>query len=298
MLPLSAHFDQFLRERVYLHNVTPKTAEWYRSVWQVFAKWWATLATDNGTRAVICRSDLQQFVVHLRDRGVKPVSVNCYLRGVNAFCRWLHQEGHIPQPVRLPPLKLEKRLLPLHNERTLRLILTHRPKTFIQWRVYAIACTILDAGCRIEELLTARVTDFDFDNLLLTVMGKGRKQRKVPFSVELRKTLFRFEQIKKKVRVASDLMFPSRDGGKWEHRNARRSYYVFLRELGLPRSGFHLLRHTFATQYLRAGGDVVRLSIILGHTEISTTMKYLHLLTEDLQRPHQSLSILNRLRAE
>jgi len=63
-----------------------------------------------------------------------------------------------------------------------------------------------------------------------------------------------------------------------------------------PQNGFHLLRHTFATQYLRAGGDVVRLSIILGHSEISTTMKYLHLLTEDLQRPHQGLSILNRLR--
>src|SRR6266850_2507003 len=121
MLPLSAHFDQFLRERVYLHNVTPKTAEWYRSVWQVFAKWWVTLPTNEEPHAVLCRSDL----------------------------------------------------------------------------------------------------------------------------------------------------------------------YVFLRELGLPRSGFHLLRHTFATQYLRAGGDVVRLSIILGHSEITTTMKYLHLLTEDLQRPHQ-----------
>ena len=65
---------------------------------------------------------------------------------------------------------------------------------------------------------------------------------------------------------------------------------------GLPRSGFHLLRHTFATQYLKNGGDVVRLSIVLGHSEISTTMKYLHLLTEDLQKPYQSLSILNRLR--
>jgi hypothetical protein len=43
-------------------------------------------------------------------------------------------------------------------------------------------------------------------------------------------------------------------------------------------------------------GDVVALLIILGHTEVSTTMKCLHLLTEDLQRPHQGLSILNRLR--
>jgi len=73
----------------------------------------------------------------------------------------------------IAPLKLEKRLLPLHSERALRLILTHRPKTFIQWRVYAIACTILDTGCRIEELLTARITDFDFDNLLLTWWGRA-----------------------------------------------------------------------------------------------------------------------------
>jgi integrase/recombinase XerD len=127
-------------------------------------------------------------------------------------------------------------------------------------------------------------------------VGKGRKQRKVPISIELRKVLFRFAQVKERADVQSRLMFPARDGGKWEHRNARRSYYAFLRRLGLPQSGFHLLRHTFATQYLRSGGDVVRLSIILGHSEVSTTMKYLHLLTEDLQRPHQSLSILNRLR--
>ncbi len=91
-------------------------------------------------------------------------------------------------------------------------------------------------------------------------------------------------------------MFPARDRGKWEHRNARRSFGCLLKGVGLPPSGFHLLRHTFATQYLKNGGDVVRLSIILGHTEIGTTMKYLHLLTEDLQRPHQGLSIVNRLR--
>jgi integrase/recombinase XerD len=92
-------------------------------------------------------------------------------------------------------------------------------------------------------------------------------------------------------------MFPAREGGgEWNQRNALRSYYCLLKRLGLPKSGFHLLRHTFATQYLRRGGDVVRLSIMLGHCEVTTTMKYLHLLTDDLQRPHQGLSILNQLR--
>jgi integrase len=138
----------------------------------VFLRWWAALPADARSGAVISRADLQEFVVHLRQRGVKPVSCNCYLRAVNAFCRWLHQEGYNPQSVRLPPLKLEKRLLVLHDERTLRLILSYRPHTFVPWRVYAVACTILDSGCRIDELLTARVEDFDFDNLSSRSWGR------------------------------------------------------------------------------------------------------------------------------
>jgi integrase/recombinase XerD len=66
--------------------------------------------------------------------------------------------------------------------------------------------------------------------------------------------------------------------------------------MGLPQSGFHRLRHSFATSYLRNGGDVVRLSETLGHSQLSTTMRYLHLVTEDLAEPHQRLSPLNRLR--
>ena len=80
------------------------------------------------------------------------------------------------------------------------------------WSAVILASAILDTGCRIDELLTARVIDFDLDNLLLTVVGKGRKQRKVPFSIELRKLLFRFGQAKDYAEVRSELMFRSRRG--------------------------------------------------------------------------------------
>ena len=182
---------------------------------------------------------------------------------MNAFCRWLHGRGAIAEPLRLPPQKVEKHLVAVHDEQGIRQLLRFKPKKFDHWRVHTIGCTALDTGCRIDELLSAKEIDFDFDNLLLLVTGKGRKQRKVPFGIELRKILFRFTQVKEKAEIRSELMFPARDGGKWEHRNARRSYYCLLKTLGLPQSGFHLLRHTFATQYLKNGGDVVRLSIIL-----------------------------------
>jgi site-specific recombinase XerC len=90
----------------------------------------------------------------------------------------------------------------------LRAILAFELKTFERWRVHGIACTSLDTGCRIEELLTARVIDFEFDNLLLLVTGKGRKQRKVLFSIELGKLLFRFGQVKEKAGIRSRVNVP------------------------------------------------------------------------------------------
>lgn len=62
----------------------------------------------------------------MRQRGVKPVRCNAYLRALNAFCKWLHQEGHAEVRARLPPLKVKKRLLETHNERVLRAILGYR----------------------------------------------------------------------------------------------------------------------------------------------------------------------------
>ena len=130
--------------------------------------------------------------------------------------------------------------------------------------------------------MTAKVTDFDFDSLLLTVYGKGRKERRVPMSIDLRKILFRWGQVRERAEVTSPLLFPSRV--RWALASAQRATELLLPD------------ETFATQYRRNGGEVVRLSVILGHSDVSTTMKYLQLLTEDVQRPHQALSVLGRLR--
>src|SRR4029450_4780731 len=165
------------------------------------------------------------------------------------------------------------------------------------WRASALACTLTDTGVRIEEALGLRRADVDFDNLLLKVRGKGRKERLVPFSFELRRVLFRLEQLRSRQGwLACEWLFPTREGTKLGQRNALRAHYALLKRAGVPKSGFHRLRHTFATSYLQNGGDVVRLSRVLGHAQLTTTMRYLHLVTTDLQKPHQQLSILNRLR--
>ena len=270
---LSDLFAGFLRERTYVQNVSPKTLAWYDQAWRSFARTYPACLTSPTQGTLISRADLEHFFMQLRQRGVRPVSCNCWLRALHAFCQWLHQEGHTAALVRIPLQRLDRPVLRPFTEADLRRLVRFHPTTVAEWRIHALALTLLDTGCRMQEVLSAPVEAFDWDQLLLTVRGKGRKERRVPFSHHLRKLLVRWVQRRDRAIPPSPLMFPARTGTSWHYRNARRSYYALLRRLGLPRHGFHHLRHTFATQYLKAGGDVVRLSIILGHTEISTTMR-------------------------
>jgi len=282
-------FEQFLNERRYLKNVTPDTIDWYETAFKAFRR---TLSND---APPITKSSLQSFVVKMRQRDVKPVSVNTYIKALNAFCRWLHEEGHLAERLELPLLKLEKRVVQTLTDEQMTALLARKPKGFVACRLHALVAFVLDTGVRIEEALTARVNNVDYDNLLVTVFGKGRKERRIPFSFELRKVMFRFQRERSAQCPRCELLFPSRAGTSWDQRNALRGLHLLQEKLGLPTFGWHRLRHTFATNYLRQGGDIVRLSMVLGHSQITTTQRYLHLLTEDLSASHQKVSILNRL---
>ena len=196
MDPLSTTvlFEQFLAQRRYLRNVTPSTIEWYQTAFKA-------LQRALGTEPSLTKTALQQFVVDLRERGVKPVSCNTYIKAINAFCLWLHDEGRRSDRLELPLLKIEKRIIETLTDDQMNALLSVKPKRFDQWRLHGIVCLLLDTGLRIEEALTLRRRDVDFDNLLVTVFGKGRKERRVPFSFELRKVLFRYDRVRATVRT-------------------------------------------------------------------------------------------------
>jgi integrase/recombinase XerD len=286
--PLATLFERFLKERTYLKNVTPRTLVWYQVAFKNYRK-------AVGDDVLPTRAALQQFVIHERDRGIRPVTVNTYVTAMNAVCAWLHQEGHIDEPVRLKKLRVEKRMLDLLNDTQLRALIAFRPKTYRQWRTHTAVLLVLDTGVRVSEALGLRQRDVDAANLILKVFGKGQKERLVPFSPELRKRLYRFEQLQVKKDIRSEFLFAGFGGSRWEKRNSTHALYLLQEKLGLPRFGWHRLRHTFATNYLRHGGDIMRLSMVLGHSQVTTTQRYLHLLTEDLSASHQKVSILNRL---
>ena len=92
-------FDQFVQRRVYLKNVSPSTQDWYRTSWK------AAELEEPLTKATLVAA-----ITRMRDRGLSAISVN--LRCINAFLRWMHEEGHLAEPLKVPRLKEEKKVMP------------------------------------------------------------------------------------------------------------------------------------------------------------------------------------------
>jgi integrase/recombinase XerD len=80
-----------------------------------------------------------------------------------------------------PVLKEPQMVLPTFTTAQVQRLIGWKPRRFYERRLRLLVLVLLDTGCRITEALTLRVRDFDLDNLLVTLDGKGRKQRVVPF---------------------------------------------------------------------------------------------------------------------
>jgi integrase/recombinase XerD len=94
----------------------------------------------------------------------------------------------------------------------------------------------------------------------------------------------------------ASLVFATRTGTKLLQRNLLRKFKLFGKRLKITgvRFSFHTLRHTFALNYIRNGGDVFRLQRVLGHSSLEMTRRYVDLQTSDLQAVHDRLSVVGR----
>jgi integrase/recombinase XerD len=190
---------------------------------------------------------------------------------------------------KLAKLKEPVKVLPIYSQDDIFKFAKWKPSGYLDTRLQVLILLLADTGTRLDEALSLRWSDVDFNNLLITVTGKGDKQRIVPFSLELRKHLFKFKH-------GHELVFATRDGGKLHSTNVWRNTHALCNELGIhaPERLIHALRHSFATHFIRQGGNVFLLQKSLGHTTLDMSQRYCHMATNDLQAVHQKVSLLSR----
>jgi integrase/recombinase XerD len=275
-------FDQFCKEKQYLHGTSPLTIKSYRQAFDRFVN-------SGGTK--INKESLSQYVIWMRERGLKATTCNISIRAFNTFLSWLYENEHTKERLRIKQIKTEKKVIEPYSDAEIKKILSFKPKDYYEWRLYTLSCLLIDTGTRIQECLTLTRDNVDLDNQLIRVRGKGNKERIIPISFECRKILYKFLD-----RHEDKMVFPTLTGNKLSYRNILREWRAFCKRIGIGYRPFHQLRHNFGLNFIREGGDISELRRLLGHSSITTTQLYVSLQTEDLKRAHAKTSILSRLK--
>jgi integrase/recombinase XerD len=288
MNTLNELFELFLKEKQYVKNSSPLTIKAFRLTW---LRW--TRCMGNLPIEALNKGLLTEFIIKLRETGLKDTTCNISIREINSFLTWLHENDYTKEHLKMKQLRTEKTVYEDFTDVEIQMFLNFKPYKFGHWRLHALICLLIDTGIRIDEALTLQRSKIDFNNMLITVYGKGRKERIVPFSIELRKVLWKFCQMHN-----HELVFSTNKGGKLRYRNILRDLKDRAADLGITgkKIGFHQFRYGFALNFIRQGGNPFHLQRIMGHSALSTTMGYVRLVTEDLQQAHAQTSRMNRLK--
>lgn len=245
-------------------NFSPSTCESYLFSMIALVKYFRRPPDE------LTQEDIQNYLIYLvKDRRLSPNSCRLYLQGILFFYRqvlgWpaIQIRVHYPKrPQRIPELLTQsevKRILEVPDN------LKHQ--TMLK--------TSYSTGVRISELLALKVSDIDSERMLLRIdQGKGAKDRLIPLSSSLLYCLRKYWCSEH----PTTWLFPGWKSIDPVHQSTiNRVFKESKRRAGIKKKGgIHSLRHAYATHSLEQGMPVHLLQRWLGHTDIRTTLRYVH----------------------
>ena len=244
------------------------------------------------------RDDLVDFLASLYRQKLESKTVARHLVTLRNFFRHAQVQGSISED---PTAHLEspkiRRSLPgyLRLEEVEKLLELPDQKTPLGLRDRAMLEVLYSTGLRVSELTSLRVTDLDMKVGCVRCIGKGDKERLVPVG---RKALGIVERYLRDGRTAligpgrgsaGAFLFVNRRGGRISRVGVWKIFSAYGRKAGLrvPLTP-HMLRHSFATHLLERGADLRSVQLMLGHSDISTTQIYTHVVEERLKQIYRA----------
>ncbi len=214
-LQIDKLFSTFLKEKQYLEGSSPATIRAYSKSWLAYKHY-------VGCTCQISDGMVRDFMVAMTSAGeIKASSANAYARSINSFLSWMFENGHTPGHLRVPLTATLKRVLQNYSQEEVRRIVTHKPRSRVGKRVMALLFLLIDTGCRVSEALSLTRKAFDFEGLMVTLIGKGNKQRRVPVSFECWKHLYHWLNTHD-----HEYVFCTESGGKLRYDNVRHDFLV------------------------------------------------------------------------
>jgi len=224
---------------------------------------------------------IRDFFVSQYQNTLSPKSLARYRSSINNLFEYiLNNKAIDSNPVALVNTpKIRNKLPDVLDVDTMTRLVSIPLKSEIAVRDKAIIELFYSSGLRLSELSNLKWVDIDFQQSLVTVLGKGSKQRLIPVGKHALMALNQLLPIAKLWdKQQSYHVFISKRGGQLKQRSIQARVKYWAQQQGLWERVYpHLLRHSFASHVLESSGDLRAVQEMLGHADISTTQIYTHL---------------------
>ena len=237
-------------------------------------------------------TSVRAFLGELHKQGQARASAARKLSALRAFGRYLRRERLVEtEPAALAAAPKREQRMPAHlsvDEMT-RLLDMPDSSTALGRRDRAILELFYASGLRLSELVGLDLEDLNLSARMVRVMGKGRKERLVPFNTAAKDAIAAWLKDRAALlRGAGDSLFLNARGSRLTGRSVQRLVARYVSGCS-TRFGIspHALRHSFATHLLQYGADLRAIQELLGHVQLSTTQRYTHVNLAQLQEAYR-----------
>ncbi len=282
---------RFLQYLVVERNASDFTVKSYRE--DMIALMEYLLASRHGKApkpAEITLSELRSYVSAMNEAEYSPSTISRRLASLRTFFKFCQREEVLDtNPAKFLRNPRSRRKLPhfLTTEDMKRLLESPNPLEHAGLRDRAILEVMYSGGLRVSELVGLNDGDVDYEEGVMTIRGKGKKERLAllgPYAAEALMVWQKERNIHPSQKLRENTpVFTNKYGRRITTRSIGRMLEKYLKETGLDiRTSPHTLRHSFATHLLDRGADIRSVQELLGHKSLETTQIYTHISTANL----------------
>lgn len=227
---------------------------------------------------------IRTWIASLLEKGINPRSVNRKISTLKTYFKFLIREGELVENpmMKVVAPKSKKRLPVFIEEDQIASLLNEVQfeEGFVGQRNKLIIELFYVTGIRLSELINIKISDVDFNNQSIKVLGKRNKERIIPLSSTTINSLNNFIENNQK----NNFLFTNLEGEKLYNKLVYRLVNKYIAEISsVNKKSPHILRHTFATHMLNNGADINAIKELLGHANLSATQVYTHNTIEKLK---------------